>query len=33
MAPLIERIGYMTFARDLFRGFVPGVAGLAAAMQ
>jgi hypothetical protein len=23
----------MAFARDLFRGFVPGVAGLAAAMQ
>jgi hypothetical protein len=33
MAQLIERIGCMTFARDLLRGFVPGVAGLAAAMQ
>ena len=33
MAALIERIGCMTFARDLLRGFVPGVAGLAAAMQ
>ena len=33
MAPLIERIGCMAFARDLFRGLVPGVACLAAAMQ
>src|ERR1019366_8260755 len=33
MAPLIERIGPMTFARDFLRGFGPGVAGLAAAMQ
>ena len=33
MAPLVERIGCMTRARDLFRGFGPGVAGLAAAMQ
>ena len=33
MAPLIERICCMTFGRDLFRGFLPCVAGLAAAMQ
>src|ERR1019366_10187492 len=33
MAALIERIGCMALARDLLRGFMPGVAGLAAAMQ
>ena len=33
MAALIERISCMTFERDLFRSFVPGMAGLAAAMH
>ena len=33
MAPLIERISCMTFARDLLRGGVPSVARLAGAMQ
>ena len=33
MAALIECIGRMACPRDLLRGLVPGVAGLAAAMQ
>ena len=33
MTPLIKRISHMSFARDRMRCFVPGVAGLTAAVQ